>query len=64
VFAYTDTTMTPTITTGNGLGIRSALPLKVREAFNASEKDAPAIVSGLHVAADNGGVFFLYSSAF
>jgi competence protein ComEC len=48
------------ITTAMTLGIRSALPPQVREAFNASGTVHLLSVSGFHVAAVYGAVFFLF----
>ena len=47
------------ITTAMALGVRSALPPQVREAFNASGTVHLLSVSGFHVAAVYGAVFFL-----
>ena len=47
------------ITTEMALGVRSALPPQVREAFNASGTVHLLSVSGFHVAAVYGAVFFL-----
>jgi competence protein ComEC len=47
------------ITTAMTLGVRSALPAQVREAFNASGTVHLLSVSGFHVAAVYGAVFFL-----
>jgi hypothetical protein len=59
VFAYTDTHHDATITTEVALGVRSAVPPQVREAFNASGTLHLLSMAGFYMAAVYGAVFFL-----